>query len=348
METERMEIPAILPKKLLAWYDEGHRELPWRSNPAPYWVWVSEIMLQQTRVEAVKPYFARFMQVLPTIKDLAEAEEELLMKLWEGLGYYRRVRNLQAAAKEIMKEFDGEMPRSYPLIRSLPGIGEYTAGAIASIAFGIPRPAVDGNVLRVLSRVCEDERDILKQPIKKDMTRALLEIYPKDRAGDFTQSLMELGAMVCVPNGAPKCEECPLNDLCLAHLHGSADIIPVKTAKKPRKVETMTVFLLNHKDKWAVHKRGNEGLLAGLWEFPNQNGFLKEEEAKAQLKEWGIEAGELSFAGKKKHIFTHIEWQMQVCMADCEKAEKTPFLWVTKEQLSGEIALPTAFKKVMK
>lgn len=348
METERMEIPSILPKKLLAWYDQGHRELPWRSNPTPYWVWVSEIMLQQTRVEAVKPYFARFMQELPTIKDLAEAEEDLLMKLWEGLGYYRRVRNLQAAAKEIMKEFGGEMPRSYPLIRSLPGIGEYTAGAIASIAFGLPRPAVDGNVLRVLSRVCEDERDILKQPIKNDMTRALLAIYPKDRAGDFTQSLMELGAMVCVPNGAPKCEECPLNDLCLAHLRGSTDIIPVKTAKKPRKVEKMTVFLLKHQDQWAVRKRGDEGLLAGLWEFPNQKGFLKEDEAKAQLKEWGIEASKLSFAGKKKHIFTHIEWQMQVCLADCEKAEKTPFLWVTEEQLSGEIALPTAFKKTIK
>ena len=347
-ETLGMEIPAILPKRLLAWYDKGHRILPWRENPTPYAVWVSEIMLQQTRVEAVKPYFDRFIATLPTVADLANAEEALLMKLWEGLGYYRRVKNLQKAAKVIMEEFQGEIPASYPLLRSLPGIGEYTAGAIASIAFGIPVPAVDGNVLRVLSRVCEDERDILKQPIKRDVTKALKEIYPSERAGDFTQSLMELGATVCVPNGAPHCEECPLSDRCLSHLHHCTDVIPVKTSKKPRKMQKKTVFLLEYQGKLAVRKRGENGLLAGLWEFPNREGHLNLEEAKESLKEMGIEVKLLKKAGKATHIFTHIEWQMQVLKGECLACNASELRWVTKEELLGALALPTAFKKVLK
>ena len=347
-EQPGMEIPGVLPKRLLAWYDRGHRILPWREEPRPYYVWVSEIMLQQTRVEAVKPYFDRFIATLPTIADLAAAEEALLMKLWEGLGYYRRVRNLQAAAKVIMTEFGGEMPNSYSLIRSLPGIGDYTAGAIASIAFGQPTPAVDGNVLRVLSRVCEDYRDILKQPIKRDMTRALSKIYPQDRAGDFTQSLMELGAMVCIPNGVPKCEECPLADICLAHLNHATDVLPIKTPKKPRKIQKKTVFLLEYQGKIAVHQRGAEGLLAGLWEFPNVEGFLTEQEVLLALKEMGIEMETLQKTGKANHIFTHIEWQMQIYRGKCTSKGKNDFRWVTEEELLGEVALPTAFKKTWK
>ena len=305
-------------------------------------------MLQQTRVEAVKPYFDRFLAMLPTVADLANAEEALLMKLWEGLGYYRRVKNLQKAAKVMMEEFNGEIPASYPLLRSLPGIGEYTAGAIASIAFGMPVPAVDGNVLRVISRVCEDYRDILKPAIKRDVTQALKELYPKERAGDFTQSLMELGAMVCVPNGAPHCKECPLADICLAHLNHAADVIPVKTSKKPRKIEKKTVFLLEYQGKTAIQKRGDTGLLAGLWEFPNIEGDLSKEEAKKALKEMGLEIESLEKSGKATHIFTHIEWHMQIFKGKCIRQNAPALRWVTEEELIHEVALPTAFKKVLK
>ncbi len=346
VEVSGIEIPAVLPKRLLAWYDRGHLILPWRERPTPYAVWISEIMLQQTRVEAVKPYFDRFLAMLPTVADLANAEEALLMKLWEGLGYYRRVKNLQKAAKMIMEELNGEIPASYPLLRSLPGIGEYTAGAIASIAFGIPVPAVDGNVLRVISRVCEDYRDILKPAIKRDVVQALKEIYPKERAGDLTQSLMELGAMVCVPNGAPHCGECPLSDICLAHLNHATDVIPVKTTKKPRKIQKKTVFLLEHQGKIAIQKRGDEGLLAGLWEFPNIEGHWTTEEAQKALKEMGIETDPLRKAGKATHIFTHIEWHMQILKGRCTRINAPALRWVTEEELTHEVALPTAFKKV--
>lgn len=347
-EPSGIEIPDILPKRMLGWYDQGHRILPWRENPKPYYVWVSEIMLQQTRVEAVKPYFDRFVAALPTICDLAEAEEALLMKLWEGLGYYRRVRNLQAAARVIMEEFGGEMPACYPLLRSLPGIGEYTAGAIASIAFGLPTPAVDGNVLRVISRVCEDYRDILKQSVKREITEALRTLYPKGRCGDFTQSLMELGAMVCVPNGTPHCEECPLADLCLAHLHHVTDVIPVKTPKKPRKIQKKTVFFLEHQGKIAIRKRKEDGLLAGMWEFPNAEGVLSPQEETEFFKEMGIEAKHLERAGSAVHVFTHIEWQMQIVKGSCQSANATDLRWVTKQELFKEVTLPTAFKKIIK
>lgn len=341
-ELEKIEIPRILPKRLLAWYDKGHRELPWRISPTPYHVWVSEIMLQQTRVEAVKPYFERFVSTLPNIRSLAEAEEELLLKLWEGLGYYRRVRNLQAAAKEILEEYGGEMPNSYPLIRSLPGIGDYTAGAIASIAFGLPYPAVDGNVLRVLARVCEDYRDITKQPIKRDMTKALVEIYPKERAGDFTQSLMELGATICIPNGAPRCEVCPLSDVCLASLNHTFDELPVKTAKKPRKIQKMTVFVLEKDGKLAVKKRESEGLLAGLWELPNCEGWLTQKEALGFLQTLGISVDAIKPMPDATHVFTHIEWKMRVYMVKCS-GDADGLVWTKRE----EMVLPTAFKKLV-
>jgi len=343
---EAMRLPDGLAERLLLWYDKGHRILPWRENPTPYYVWISEIMLQQTRVEAVKPYFDRFIACLPNVHALANAEEELLMKLWEGLGYYRRVRNLQAAAKRIVEEYDGEMPASFAMIRELPGIGDYTAGAIASIAFGLPTPAVDGNVLRVLSRVCEDYRDVLKQPIKRDMTRQLAAIYPKGRCGDFTQSLMELGAMVCIPNGAPHCETCPLADICLAYQRNSVDELPVKTPKKPRKIQKKTVFLLYHDGKIALRKRGNEGLLAGMWEYPNIDKSLSLPEATEALQEWGITTKELVPSGKAEHIFTHIEWKMQVYCGICDSIGENSFVWVTEEELNQGIALPTAFKKI--
>ena len=237
MEAQAVEERQILekiPALLLRWYDGCARVLPWREDPAPYRVWVSEIMLQQTRVEAVKPYYERFLERLPTVKAVAEAPEEQLLKLWEGLGYYNRVRNLQKGAQQVMERFGGEVPADFKALRSLPGVGDYTAGAIASIAFGIPVPAVDGNVLRVLSRLLARREDILDAKVKKRVETEITGIIPKGRAGDFNQSLMELGAMVCLPNGAPKCGNCPLEAICLAHRAGIQGELPVKAPKKPR------------------------------------------------------------------------------------------------------------------
>lgn len=337
-----IEVPEELPERLLTWYDQGHRELPWRSNPTPYYVWVSEIMLQQTRVEAVKPYFLRFVSALPDIPSLAEAEEEQLLKLWEGLGYYRRVRHLQAAAKVMVECFEGKMPNRYPLIRSLPGIGDYTAGAIASIAFGLPTPAVDGNVLRVLARVCEDYRDITKQSVKRDVAQALARIYPQKRAGDMTQSLMELGATVCIPNGTPHCGVCPLGELCLACRNRTVDELPVKTAKKPRKIQEMTVFVIESGGHLAVRKRSETGLLAGLWELPNCDGVLCPTEAEAYLKKMGISVSSLTDMGEYRHIFTHIEWQMHAYRVTCEQSNGE-VVWRNRDA----VPLPTAFKKII-
>ena len=221
---------------LLRWFDQNARILPWRDQPTPYRVWVSEIMLQQTRVEAVKPFYQRFMEALPDIQTLANCEEEELLKLWEGLGYYNRVRNMQIAARTVIEEYGGKLPDDYLELQQLKGIGSYTAGAIASIAYGKVAPAVDGNVLRVISRVTLSREDILKQSVKRGMEQAIVEIMPADRPGAFNQALMELGAMVCVPNGEPHCESCPLKGLCLARKMGAMDEIPVKKAKKPRRI----------------------------------------------------------------------------------------------------------------
>ena len=269
---------------LLAWYDTHARVLPWREHPAPYRVWVSEIMLQQTRVEAVKPYFERFMTALPTIRDLAEAPEDVILKLWEGLGYYNRARNLKKAAGVIMSDYGGHVPETYEELLKLPGIGSYTAGAISSIAFGYPVPAVDGNVLRVLSRVLESHEDILKQSVKKHFEELLRETMPKERTSAFTQGMIEIGAIVCVPNGKPKCEECPLESLCLAKRHGLLDSIPYKAPKKPRKIEEKTVLLICSSKKAAIRKRPDQGLLASLYEFPNTDHYLTADEVREYLE----------------------------------------------------------------
>ena len=249
-----MEPISHLPERLLTWYQAHHRDLPWRQDREPYHVWVSEIMLQQTRVEAVKGYYARFLSRLPTVSDLAEVPEPELLKLWEGLGYYTRARNLKKAAIQIMTEFHGKFPRDYAAIRSLPGIGDYTAGAICSICFEEKTPAVDGNVLRVVSRICDDHRCTDDPKVKRSITSSLAEIYPEE-AGAFTQSLMELGAMVCLPNGAPLCEQCPMLDLCLARMHNTISELPVRKPKKPRRQEDMTVFLLSCGGKIALERR---------------------------------------------------------------------------------------------
>lgn len=327
---------------LLAWYAQNARVLPWRENTDPYRIWVSEIMLQQTQVDTVIPYYNRFLQHIPTIKALAEIDEAQLLKLWEGLGYYSRARNLQKAAKAIVENYGGQFPAALTDILALPGIGAYTAGAIASICFEQAVPAVDGNVLRVVARLTGSDADIALPRVKSDITEMLRAVYPEHRRGDFTQSLMELGATVCLPNGAPKCPACPVRTFCRAFENGTQLALPVKAKKKPRKQEEKTVFLLCCDDKLAIRQRETGRLLGGLWEFPNAEGHLSAEQAGQVLREWGFSAFSIKRGHRRKHIFTHIEWKMCSYIITCSNMPEA-FFWVTKERLSTEIAMPSAF-----
>ena len=332
-----------LPGALLPWFDENKRDLPWRQDRQPYHVWLSEIMLQQTRVEAVKAYYTRFLSALPTIADLAVAEDELLHKLWEGLGYYSRVRNLKKAAQVIVELHGGNFPRTYDEIRALPGIGPYTAGAIASICYDLPTPAVDGNVLRLISRICNEATPIDAPVYKKEVQSRLAEIYPQ-RAGDFTQALMELGATLCGPNRAPQCNLCPCQSFCKAHHRGTAAQLPVKSPKKAKKQEEKTVFILSCGDAYALKKRPDTGLLAGLWEFPNVPGKLDMKAAVRKVEKNGLKVKEVIRQVEKKHIFTHIEWHMSGIYMEV-KEQTEGFAWMSGEQINAEAALPTAFRQ---
>ena len=347
----RLTVLDSIGEPLLAWYDRGRRILPWREEPTPYHVWVSEIMLQQTRVEAVKPYYDRFMKKLPDIAALAAAEEEVLLKLWEGLGYYNRVRNLNKAAVMIMEEYGGRMPDSYEELLKLPGIGSYTAGAIASIAYGKPVPAVDGNVLRVLSRLRLDERDIMQTNVKKQIEEELSYSMPRDRAGDFNQALMELGAMVCIPNGAPKCAECPWENLCLAHKEGREQEFPVKTKKKARTIEKKTILLIRDENKAALKKRPDKGLLAGMYEFPWIEGKLTEKEVLAYLKEIGLSVLHIKPLAESNHIFTHKEWHMTgyaVRVDELAPKVENDMIYVNQKEAIEKYPIPSAFAAYLK
>lgn len=324
---------------LLEWYEGAARVLPWRSEPTPYRVWVSEIMLQQTRVAAVIDYFNRFMDELPTVADLAAVPEDKLLKLWQGLGYYNRARNLKKAAQQIMEELKGAFPETVERIRSLTGVGDYTAGAIASIAFGIPEPAVDGNVLRVTARLRCDDADITAPATKKRVTHDLRGIIPLRAAGNFNQALMELGATVCLPNGAPLCDRCPVRTYCAAWAKGRTAEIPVKTAKKERRIERRTVFLIFYQGNVALRRRLPRGLLAGLWEYPNE--LAPADDA---LSAWNIAVRERAFGGTGKHIFTHIEWQLEGEIVHAQ-TEHLPegWVWADADELLHEYAVPNAF-----
>ena len=335
-----MDILEQLPIPLLVWYQENARVLPWRSRPEPYGVWVSEVMLQQTRVAAVLDYYRRFMEALPTVSALAEAEEDALMKLWQGLGYYSRARNLQKAARQIMERHGGVFPRDYADIRALPGVGDYTAGAVASIAFGQCVPAVDGNVLRVVSRLTGDGEDVTAPAVKRRVTQVLARIIPADAPGDFNQAMMELGATVCLPNGAPLCPRCPARDFCRARLTDRTASLPVKAPKKERRVEERTVFLLFRRGRVALRRRPGRGLLAGLWEYPNELS-----PAAGALEGWGILGENLRPAGAGKHIFSHIEWRLIGLAAEAAAEELPPgWVWAGREALRREYAIPNAFQ----
>ena len=339
METD---ILRLLPGLLLPWYGDNRRDLPWRADREPYHIWLSEIMLQQTRVEAMRSYYDRFLTVLPTVSDLANCDDDALHKLWEGLGYNSRVRNLKKAAQVILEKHHGRFPERYEDILALPGIGAYTAGAIASIAFCQPRAAVDGNVLRVLSRLRDDWEPIDSPACKARVQRELEEIYPTDRPGEFTQALMELGATVCVPNGAPKCEVCPCASVCLGKEHWPS--LPVKLPKREKRREDRTVFILRSGDRYAIEKRPNKGLLAGLWQFPNVDGHLNEEEALRWAESQALAPRELERMISRHHIFTHIRWEMRGWYLAVDRCGQQ-FVWKTLKEIEEQAALPTAFRQ---
>ena len=329
-----------LPGALLPWFSQNKRELPWRQDKDPYHIWLSEIMLQQTRVEAVKGYYTRFLSQLPTIAALASADDELLLKLWEGLGYYSRVRNLKKAACVIMEEHGGLFPGEYEAVRALPGIGDYTAGAICSIAFDQKKAAVDGNVLRVYARLMDDDTPIDQPAFKREVKTQLETVYP-EAAGDFTQALMELGATVCGPNRAPDCESCPCKAFCKGYSAGHAAQLPVKSPKKERRVEQKTVFILRCEGQYALVKRQEKGLLAGMWQFPETKGLLELHDAIAAL---GGGVKEVYRQVEKDHIFTHIVWKMRGFYLEMsDKDEK--FQWFSPEKIEDHAALPTAFRQ---
>ena len=328
---------------LLDWFYKNHRILPFREDPTPYHVWLSEVMLQQTRVSAALPYYERFLAALPDIPALAACDEEKLHKLWEGLGYYSRVRNLQKAAKIVCEQYGGQLPADYAALRALPGIGDYTAGAIASISFGIPVPAVDGNVLRVFSRLYNDPGVITEPAVKKAFTARVMEHQPPEKAGDYNQALMELGATVCGPNRKPECGSCPCRKICLGYQHGTAEDLPVKSPKRERRQEDRTMFILQCDGKYALEKRPDKGLLAGLWQFPNVAGHLDTAQALAEAERMGLRPREILWEVSRKHIFTHIQWNMKGIYLEVAEASGN-FSWFTAEQIDAQAALPTAFR----
>jgi len=339
MESVFERLPEVLPE----WFEGHQRDLPWRKTREPYAIWLSEIMLQQTRVEAVKGYYSRFLNALPTIEALADADDELLHKLWEGLGYYSRVRNMKKAARVIMEQHNGAFPTAYDKILALPGIGEYTAGAICSIAFNQKTPAVDGNVLRVVTRLTEDDTPVDNPRYKKQVTQALQAVYPQ-QAGVFTQALMELGATVCGPNWKPKCYDCPCHSFCGGALHGTAERFPVKTPKKQRRMEKRTVLIMFSDGRYGLTKRPDRGLLAGMWQFPDVEGWLEPEQALKQVEEMGLHPRQLHRQIRRKHIFTHVQWDLQGIYIEVA-APEGELRWMTAEEIETTAALPTAYRQ---
>ncbi len=351
MQQQKKSLYAVLADILLPWFADNARELPWRQDKEPYHIWLSEIMLQQTRVEAVKKYYDRWMEKLPDIKSLAVIDDDSLMKLWEGLGYYNRVRNIKAAAVDVVECYGGQLPGDYDKLLELRGIGQYTAGAISSIAFQLPKAAIDGNVLRVFSRILMEEGKISKSKVKKSLEKEVLRVMPKERPGDFNQALMDLGATVCLPNGQPICENCPWEAICQAHKAGRECDFPVKEEKKKRKIENKSIFLVEFEDKIAVHKRLSRGLLADLWEFPNFEEKITIEGANETIKSWKISDYDIEYVDGGKHIFSHVEWHMsgyRIRLKDpaemeCAFFKEKEWIFVEKKELLASYAIPSAF-----
>ena len=322
---------------LIEWYPGHHRDLPWRKTRDPYAIWVSEIMLQQTRVAAVLPYYERFLRELPDVASLAAVDDDRLNRLWQGLGYYSRAKNLKKAANEVLSRFGGRMPETFEQLLTLSGVGSYTAGAIASIACGERVPAVDGNVLRVYARLQNDPSDVADPAVKARVFSELKAQMPDD-PGTFNQAMMELGATVCVPNGAPLCADCPLASVCRARAAGTERTLPNKRPKKPRAIERRTVFAMFDRGAPLLKKRPDKGLLAGLYELPNVSGTLTPEEATALLSAWDLHPLGAVQSYSAKHVFTHIEWHMRVYAMDVAGEGVAAFV-----RSDGSRSIPTAF-----
>ena len=344
-------LSAELAPALIAWYRQAARDLPWRHDVTPYRVWVSEIMLQQTRVEAVKPYFQRFMDRLPTVADLAHAPEEVWLKLWEGLGYYSRVRNLHRAACVVCERYGGELPCDEKQLLALPGIGPYTAGAILSFAMGKPVPAVDGNVMRVLARLTDDGRDITAPALRREYENMLRPLIPPDAASDFGQGLIELGATLCGPDHPPACEACPLARLCRGYVAGHADALPNRARPAPRRIEERTVLILRDGRRVALRRRPDSGLLAGLWELPGVCGRMSRDEAVAWARGEGYEPVRVRQTDPVKHVFTHMEWHMSGYLLELEEAQERAdgeLRFLLREEVARQCTLPSAFRGFLK
>lgn len=336
--------------KLLSWYSVSKRDLPWRHDITPYRTWISEIMLQQTRVEAVKPYFARFLQTYPDVSSLADANDETLLKLWEGLGYYSRARNLKKAACQIVSEYGGKMPSDPEKLCKLCGIGSYTAGAIASIAFGKRACAVDGNVLRVLTRLTGYDGDITISETKKWAERIAFDLCPESNPGEFTQALIELGATVCVPNGEAKCIACPLRKECFAFANDMTDRIPVRSQKKPRTIENRTILVLRDRERkcFFIRRRSEKGLLAGLYEFPGVDGTLSQNDVITEARKLGFEPFHARQMTPCVHIFTHKEWHMTGWLLDGYVGDDCVLIGANYEEMKANYAIPSAFSAFLK
>lgn len=330
---------------LLDWYKENKRLLPWRIDKDPYHIWISEIMLQQTRIEAVKTYYERFITRIPTIEELAIIEEDKLLKLWQGLGYYNRARNLKKAAQVIVTDYNGKFPNEYTEILKLPGIGEYTASAIGSICFSLKYPTIDGNVLRVMTRLTNNYNNIDNSDTRNAIKEQLLTIIP-DNSGDFNEALMELGETICLPNITPKCEQCPLSPFCQAKKYGTQMDLPIRNIKKSKKLEYHTVLLLIYQDKIAITKRDDANLLHKLWQFPNIENILTEEGLINWLDKHTIEVDKIILGNKYQHVFTHKIWQNQIYILYVKNI-LPQYTWVTISQIEKEYAMPTAFMPVL-
>lgn len=330
--------------QLLDWYDKSARVLPWRSDPTPYKVWVSEMMLQQTRVDTVIPYFLRFVAELPSVSALANVSEERLLKLWEGLGYYNRVRNMKKTAELLMSQHQGEIPHTKEELLLLPGIGLYAAGSIASIAFGVRTPAVDGNVLRVMARIEAISADLTSPMNKKAISDLVFSLIPASRPGDFNQALMDLGATICLPNGKPDCINCPMRSFCQADQRDLTASIPASPEKIKRKSIPMTVLVIHANHRYVIQKRVKKGLLANFWEFPNVDGHLSSAEAVEMMLSWGLQVKEITPLEPARHLFTHLEWDMRGFLVEIEETNSIPFQFVTRTEINNDFPVPTAFR----
>lgn len=358
-------------KPMLVWYNENARDLPWRRTKDPYLIWVSEIMLQQTRVEAVLGYYERFTSALPTVTDLALCPEDRLLKLWEGLGYYSRARNMQKAARIVCESYAGQMPASAAALMKLPGIGEYTAGAISSIAFGQAEPAVDGNVLRVIARLEAISDNILNESVKKKIREELRGLYDANDGtfGLLNQAFMDLGAGVCLAGSAPKCDICPISSYCRCFELGLQSELPVRVKKQKRRIEKRTVLLIRRDETYAIRKRPDSGLLSGLYEFPNETGELSSDDALAKAESLGLMPLRIKKLSAAKHIFSHVEWHMtgyEILVAPSgfpdagelqdagdlshtkENVKENPLIFATPEMIESKYPVPSAFEKYAK